>query len=308
MSCAPPSGIPDTVDQSPDPDATPTDGRGSQEPGYATPGGGSIRPLAEGGPYANTGGSYTVGSSGNSTTSDINSSFSSQPGDCTRIDLGKISERYESNGNPGAIGRDRTGGWSYGTYQIATKTGTFLNYMNFLKTRFTDFYNELEAVGGEPAARSGSAAFKEKWEELAASGDEFRKSQHDFIQVTHHDPAVQSIKREFGLDVCNDCCNGVQDMIWSASVQHGPAGCVKILRNALRNTKSDIKKLTDRQLIEIFYNERSKVDVYFSRSTAAVKQSVYKRFQTEKTDAIAICQERKPAPTPPAITGESGPQ
>ena len=53
----------------------------------------------------------------------LNNAIISPPGGCTRKDLGSISEKYESNGNAGAIGRDRVGGYSYGSDQIAAKVG-----------------------------------------------------------------------------------------------------------------------------------------------------------------------------------------
>ena len=68
--------------------------------------------------------------------------------------LGSLSAKYESNGNPKIIGRDSTGGYSYGEYQIATKVGTFGNYMDFLQTHHPDTYNELQAAGGESTSGS----------------------------------------------------------------------------------------------------------------------------------------------------------
>jgi len=54
-------------------------------------------------------------------------------------ELGSLNGRYESSGNPGAIGCDKTGGWSYGTYQLATKRGTFAGFLAFLKTTYPGF-------------------------------------------------------------------------------------------------------------------------------------------------------------------------
>ena len=94
----------------------------------------------------------------------------SQRRNCTRPDLGSQSEKYESNGNPGAINtksasKDR-GGWSYGSYQIATKVGTFKNNVISCKGRngYTDFNTSLNNVGGN--ATRGDIAFRNKWKEL----------------------------------------------------------------------------------------------------------------------------------------------
>ena len=271
-----------------DPDARPTNGANGETPGYGAPGGGSQSADAEGGPYANSGGDYTSGGTGSSNTSTFDPA-NSPPGNCTRLELGKVSERHESNGNPAAIGHDRTGGWSYGTYQIATLTGTFNRFMSYLESRFPDIHSTLTSAGGTEAARGGNPRFKDTWESLASNSD-FRKCQHDFIQASHHDIAVESIKNRYNFDVCSRC-NGLQDMIWSASVQHGPAGCTNIFERALQNTGKTIDQLTDVEIIRAFYAERKRVDVYFRRSTAAVQQSVRNRFDREEQDCLAICQE-----------------
>ena len=105
-------------------------------------------------PAGKSGGAISAGGSG-AESGAIPENAITEPGDCTRPDLGSQSERYESNGNPGVINtksasRDR-GGWSYGSYQIATKVGTFKSWMSFLakeENGYTDFYNSLNNVGG----------------------------------------------------------------------------------------------------------------------------------------------------------------
>jgi hypothetical protein len=47
--------------------------------------------------------------------------------------LGKLSAKFESSKEgPSAIGYDTKGGTSYGTYQIASKTGTMSEFVAFL--------------------------------------------------------------------------------------------------------------------------------------------------------------------------------
>lgn len=212
-------------------------------------------------------------------------------GDCNRRDLGKISEKYESNGKPGAIGQDRTGGFSYGSYQIATKTGTFDNYMSFLNKRYPEYHTELVNAGGASGATSGTDEFKSKFKELANQED-FAFSQHDFIQATHHDPAVRKIKASTGIDICDGThCNGLQDAVWSTSVQHGPGGARKIFDRALARTGKSATEVTDRELIIAIYDERADNNgtKYFGRSTPGVRKSVVNRFNQEKQDALNIC-------------------
>ena len=44
--------------------------------------------------------------------------------------------------------------------------------------------------------------FKNEWKNLARDPD-FAQAQHDFIQRSHHDPAVTKIKNSTGIDVCD---------------------------------------------------------------------------------------------------------
>ena len=53
-----------------------------------------------------------------------------------------------------------------------------------------------------------------------ATAKRFKQAQHDFIQRTHHDPAVRAIAKDTGIDVCDGShSNGLQDTVWSTAVQ-----------------------------------------------------------------------------------------
>lgn len=61
----------------------------------------------------------------------------------------------------------------------------------------------------------------------------------------------------------------------------GVSGVVRIFKKVnLKGSQSDI--------ITGFYNERQRVDVYFSRCSQEVKNSVYYRFIQEKSDALKM--------------------
>ena len=243
-------------------------------------------------------GAVSAGSS-NAESGSIGEDAITEPGDCTRPDLGSMSERYESNGRPDAINtrsyKDDRGGWSYGSYQIATKTGTFKSWMNFLQKEsngYTDFYASLNNLGGDAAARRGDVAFRNKWKELANSqitATRFKQAQHDFIQRTHHDEAVRNIKRDTGIDVCDGThSNGLQDTVWSTAVQYGPGGARKIFREAHTNLKNrGITNPTDEDLItEIHDIKLNTIPVRF-RSSPNLHAGLRKRFTSEKQTALA---------------------
>lgn len=199
--------------------------------------------------------------------------------------LGKLSSKYESRGNAGAIGFDKVGGASYGTYQIASRVGTMKQFLNWLAPVRPDFHKALTIAGGDKAARAGTADFAAMWRKLAEN-DEFGAVQHHFIQATHYDVLVGKLKKR-GFNPDNRSA-ALRDVLWSTAVQHGPH--TNIISKVLNKTGSHVD---DELIIRAIYQERSQPG-RFRRSTKAVKEAVRKRFQRELKDALAMLDE-KPA-------------
>ena len=261
---------------------------GIEPPEFATPGGGG-----KNAPTSVDGGGGLGPQNGDG--GPMSSGDVTEPGDCSRKDLGKISEKYESNGKPGAIGNDSTGGFSYGSYQIATKTGTMKEFFKFVESdsRYKKFGTVLNDVGGNSAATSGTTQFKNEWKRLSNNDPDFAQAQHDFIQGSHHNPAVRKIKQSTGIDICDGSrSNGLQDAVWSTAVQHGSGGANTIFKRALARTGKSAEDVTDQELISAIYAERGKRNAagnlhYFRNSTAGVQKSVANRFISEERDALA---------------------
>ena len=199
-------------------------------------------------------------------------------------ELGSLSSKYESRGNPAAIGFDSTGGWSYGTYQLASKVGAFSGYMKFLKSKHSEVYELLQTSGGNSGATNGTDAFKETWQ-LAMSEDDKAETQHAYAVIQYFVPAADKVTRSTGIDV-RVKSKTLQDVLWSTSVQHGAGGCNRIFKRAIKNCGNLAP--TDEALIVAVYNERAKNNgmAYFKRSNANVRASVVKRFNNEKLDAL----------------------
>lgn len=200
----------------------------------------------------------------------------------TAESLGRLSARYESNGRVDAIGFDSKGGFSYGAYQIATRTGTMAAFLGHLKTRFALLHAPLLAAGGEAAAQAGSDAFKKAWVGLAGDAS-FGQAQHDFIRETHYQPFVRKLKAELALDA-DARSAALRDVLWSVAVQHGAANT--IVQTALAGRPAS--SLDDKALIQAIYAERGKVDVYFASSTPQVRAAVAQRFVDERTQALTM--------------------
>lgn len=138
--------------------------------------------------------------------------------------LGQTSAKYESNKkgvmamNPEALGQkgvDARGGPSYGAYQLAAGPGTLQTYI-----KQSPYASEFKGL------QPGTTQFNNKWKELAKD-PAFAQSQHDFIQKSHYDP-VRSFATKAGL-ADNP---GVNDALWSTSVQHGPGGAKSLISAA----------------------------------------------------------------------------
>ncbi len=207
-------------------------------------------------------------------------------GTALAIELGSLSAKYETGGRgPGTVstGSGDPGGVSYGTYQMATKTGTVARFVGQ-----PDFEWRGEFDGLVP----GTVAFTTKWKQIAANEPvRFQKAQHEFIKRTHYDLLVAKVHVDDALDV-NTRSRALQDAVWSTSVQHG--GASPVIHNALANvTVSQHQVGFDEALIRAIYAERGRKRsdgklAWFSKSSPAVQAGVAKRFQNELVDALAM--------------------
>lgn len=192
--------------------------------------------------------------------------------------LGSTSAKYES-GSRGvhaiSSGKGDPGGASYGKYQLASKTGTLQKYLK-------DSGYGSQFAGMQP----GSKEFNAKWKELANSDPKFGETQHEFIKKTHFDPAAAHAGK-IGFNMQN---KGVQDAVWSASVQHG--GVKKLLSQAAKTPGWD--KMTDEQKLQRFYQVRTEYATSaMARNGASQSQieGVRSRYTREVNDVTALSKQ-----------------
>lgn len=200
--------------------------------------------------------------------------------------LGQLSARYESNGRPDAIGADSVGGPSYGMYQLATRPGTLAKFLAALAAQRPALAAPLQAAGGAAAALAGTDAFQSAWRQLAkapATAAAFAAAQHAFIAATHYQPLVDQLAQSLGLRA-DQRSAALRDVLWSVAVQHGP-GTV-LVNMALAGL--DLATADDAALIRAIYAERMRVDQWFARSTAEVRQAVAARFVDERSRALQM--------------------
>lgn len=200
--------------------------------------------------------------------------------------LGELSAKYETGGRgPGVVstGSGDPGGVSYGSYQMATKTGTVAHFVGQAGFKWASDFKGLAP---------GTAPFTACWKRIAANETAaFQSAQHAFIKKSHYDLLAAKILADDGLDV-NKRSRALQDVVWSTAVQHG--GASMMVHKALANVKAKPTDADfDKQLICAIYAERGrkKADgnlAYFSKSSPSVQAGVSKRFKNEEQDALAM--------------------
>lgn len=200
--------------------------------------------------------------------------------------LGELSAKYETGGRgPGTVstGSGDPGGVSYGSYQMATKMGTVARFVAQAGFQWAKDFQGLAP---------GTAPFTACWKRIAANEtDAFQRAQHAFIKKSHYDLLAAKILADDGLDV-NTRSRALQDVVWSAAVQHG--GGTSIIHKAFANVKCKPSDADfDKELICAIYAERGRKKpdgnmAYFSKSSPSVQSGVSKRFKNEEQDALAM--------------------
>lgn len=200
-------------------------------------------------------------------------------------DIGWLSKKFESGSDDiSAIGYDPNGGTSYGTYQISSKQGTMSDFIKFLESKEPGWAQNLKAAGN-----SNTMSTKGKmpgiWKQIAAENPErFSALQKEFIMENHFEPAVKKIKNETGIDLSN-ASQALKETLFSSAVQHGATGGANIFIKSIKNLQATNKNLSERNLIQEVYRQRSGK---FPSSTPEIRASVLKRLNSEKTDALTM--------------------
>ena len=221
---------------------------------------------------------------------DYNSDFDFNP------ELGSLSARYESRGNPASIGWDYTGGFSYGTYQFASNKGVMNEFQQWLATAYPTINAPLKAAGGASAAKAGTAAYKAAWVQVMAT-EAGAKSQHEYAIVAYFTPAAKLVLRSTTLDISQRSLT-LQNVLWSRAIHLGTGGCNRVFKRALAILGFPPNEVTNTQptdaaLIRAIYSEnRSQNGLrYFKSSSSAIRASVVNRFHNEQADAIKSLEQ-----------------
>jgi hypothetical protein len=211
--------------------------------------------------------------------------------------LGQTSEKYEvGSGGPGTINdyngaaAGDFGGASYGIYQMYSglpvssprlskprdgSGGTVKSYVRDPNCKFRDKFAGLTPATPE---------FDRAWRACASSNAAaFREDQHDFIERTIYNKAVNILKR---LQLCDVDKYGpaVKDLVWSTAVQWGPDR----IDDAFR-ILADKSVITEREIVDLVTQHKiSLIPRMFARSSEATKTGVRNRYIAEKADLYKL--------------------
>ncbi|MEA9482701.1 peptidoglycan-binding domain-containing protein [Xanthomonas campestris] len=212
--------------------------------------------------------------------------------------LGMTSARRESGGRGAetiSTGKGDHGGVSYGTYQLSSKAGTLREYLD--QSRYGSEFSGLS-----PA----TAAFNDKWTQLARADPAFGQDQHDFIKSTHYDKQVASLKAS-GLDL-SDRGPAVQDAIWSSSVQYRGL-TPSLFRNGLTEKFGEdyrLADLSDKQIVESVQDYKYAHNNTLFKNSPDQWESLRNRAREEKQDLVNLAEGRLPT-QPSASKHQAGP-
>lgn len=209
------------------------------------------------------------------------------------MELGSLSASYESNGDAGAIssGYMDYGGKSYGAYQLASNTGSVDEFIAWAQGSNNAVYRQY----GNYLFRFeiASAGFDQDWADIATNdGDTFAQMQHDYIKHAYYDVAVELLRGVyFNIENHSEV---MKDVIWSRAVQYDPYNVPDMFVEALAYFPTVYPNLSyvddlrfDWDIINGVY-EVCKTPAW---NNSALRDSLNKRFDSEKQEALALFSE-----------------
>ena len=205
--------------------------------------------------------------------------------------LGYISAREESNGNPGAVGLNPNdkGGASFGIWQLSSKMGSVDDFLEFIKPLNKDIYSSLMEAKKEDN-NTYNKTFIKTWKDVANKHyDSFYDLQRSFIKKNYYDSFITlAEKNNLNVNYLLDF-NSISNMIWSTSVQHGPTGAIKIFKEIPLAThiESIIAKVYDKRL-EII--SKSYPPNSTNPGIVSLYNGIKNRLESEKNEILRIYQ------------------
>ena len=188
--------------------------------------------------------------------------------------IGILSEKYEGGG-PATIstGEGDSGGVSYGTYQMATNTGSVRAFIDWLLNR-----------GGVAAGygamldqyEPGTLEFSNQWLWLANNCDDWGDLQDQYVKPRYYDAALTTAIDE-GLTA--DLPDALQAVLFSNAIQHGPYWAGRLLAESYDPVPAT-------WICNIYDTKLS--DMSWSSGAPTLRPGLFNRWENEKQDALTL--------------------
>lgn len=218
-----------------------------------------------------------------------------------------LSARYES-GKSGsrAVGWDKKGGTSYGTYQFSSAAGTFDKFLNFMKEFDPELFRKWEEnlqsaiVSGKDNPGGYNVGSNDMryapvyaWSRTAGNmADRMLAAEQAFMKDTHFDPAMRNLVNKTGK---TDWSEAVQQAIFSGSAQHG--GINTIVNNALASLGAKKGDAIDEEaFVRAFYNARARYveNIPEDKMDEKTRKSIItNRYPSELADVLAALKQEQ---------------
>jgi hypothetical protein len=209
--------------------------------------------------------------------------------------LGQTSAQYESGGKgPGVINnyngssKGDYGGASYGCYQFASYLPTKLengkSRPDYKKSPLVSYIGDCRFASSFKGLTPATPEFDAAWQKVASDNStDFQTDQHEYIKKNYYLPYLGALKRN-GLDL-SVFGPGVQDQIWSTSVQMGP-GAVSIFLKPLEGKSA----LTDKDIVNLVSEYKYQmVDITFKSSSQNIRDGIRARYKSEQQALLKLC-------------------
>lgn len=207
-------------------------------------------------------------------------------------ELGSVSGKYESNGNPGAINNYKTGsdrgGASYGAYQFASyitapgvKTRSDITN-GMVKNSPINIYLSTSKFGEQFSGLSpATPEFDAKWKSVGRDQRvEFLSDQHKYIEKNYYQIAIGKLPPEI-----TNRGRAIHEAIWSMSVQMGPGSVAGIFKNSVGTPD---KSVNDQTVIKILYDYRIATIPTSFKSSPGDWKGLKNRFVSERDELIKM--------------------
>lgn len=200
------------------------------------------------------------------------------------MELGDLSAKYESNGDPGTIssGEGDAGGVSYGAYQFASNAGVPQAFVNWLIEQGYSYANDLAQY------EVGTDAFNESWSNIAQNDPQgFLEMQRQYVQEQYYNPSAVKLEAVY-YNVANHS-EAIRQVVWSASVQYGTGYIVELFQTACSNlgyaNLSYVDSPTfDADMIKAIYDIRASDE--WTAASPELRPGLRARFESECQDAL----------------------